>query len=176
MSPDEALTRGADAKFHLIIDDQEDEGTLFALAQRNISTTAAIISYLQSFFSVAGASLIPSLVATYPSNNRTSGSPFRTSSANNLYPQFKRLAAILGDVTSTLARRSYLTATAASLPGPWSYLDSHLHGVPDIGTIQASDVLEIFDNEPVGLTAAAFPDVLYVFCQLFGSECFGQGQ
>ncbi|KAA8569026.1 hypothetical protein EYC84_000699 [Monilinia fructicola] len=107
-SPDLLLSSGAWAKVPFIIGDQEDEGTIFALFQSNISTTAQIATYLSDFFfHNAPASVISGLLDTYP-NNLISGSPFRTLILNNWYPQFKRLAAILGDLTFTLTRRVFL--------------------------------------------------------------------
>lgn len=145
-SPDDALAAGKYAKVPIIIGDEEDEGTLFSLVQSNISTTAQLITYLQSYFPVSGASLVPGLVATYP-DNPTAGSPFRTLLLNEIYPQYKRLAAILGDVTFNLVRREYLSRVSSTV-NAWSYLDSHLYGTPVLGTFHASDILELYEGLP----------------------------
>ncbi|GAM84708.1 hypothetical protein ANO11243_027080 [Dothideomycetidae sp. 11243] len=143
-SPDDATLAGKYAKLPLIIGDQEDEGTLFSLAQFNITNTAQLITYLQSFFPVSGAAQVPGLVATYP-DNPIYGSPFRTGVLYNIYPEFKRLAAILGDVTFTLTRRLMLSKVAPTVPC-WSYLNSYLYGTPVTGTFHASDVEEDYDD------------------------------
>lgn len=145
-SPDLLLSSGAWAKVPFIIGDQEDEGTIFALFQSNISTTAQIATYLSDFFfHNAPASVISGLLDTYP-NNLISGSPFRTLILNNWYPQFKRLAAILGDLTFTLTRRVFLQIAHEVAPDvpSWSYLSSYDYGTPILGTFHGSDILQVF--------------------------------
>ncbi|TKX18713.1 hypothetical protein C1H76_9503 [Elsinoe australis] len=160
-SPDIAITNGAFTKIPIICGDQEDEGTLFSLTTSNISNTAELTTYLQSYFPVRGASLIPGLVATYPDLQST-GSPFRTGILNVIYPEFKRLAAILGDVTFTLTRRSYLSRISSQVP-VWSYLDSHLFGTPILGTFHASDVLEVYFELPNAVPATTYQTYYHSF-------------
>lgn len=142
-SPDVSVTAGRFAKVPVIIGDQEDEGTLFSLVQLNITTDAELVSYLQSYFPATDPQVVADLVASYP-NNSPAGSPFRTSVLNEIRPQFKRLAAILGDITFTLTRRVYLTIVAPQLPAAYSYLNTYLFGTPILGTFHASDVLVNF--------------------------------
>jgi carboxylesterase type B len=145
-SPDLLLQEGRYAKVPFIIGDQEDEGTLLALFQSNITTEAQLVQYLsEKFFHGATHTQIGELIATYP-NITTDGSPFRTGTANNWYPQFKRLAAILGDLTFTLSRRAFLevaNAVNAGVPS-WSYLSSYDYGTPVLGTFHGSDLLQVF--------------------------------
>jgi len=142
-SPEQAVNAGNFTKVPIIIGDQQDEGTLFSLSQSNISTTAELVTYLQSYFpSPVGQALVPGLVATYP-NNPAAGSPFNTGLLYNIYPQFKRLAAILGDVTFTLTRRSYLATVSQAVPS-WSYLATYFYGTPVLGTFHATDILAIY--------------------------------
>lgn len=145
-SPDLLLSSGAWAKVPFIIGDQEDEGTIFALFQSNISTTTQLATYLKDvFFHNASPSVITGLLNIYP-NDLFSGSPFRTLLVNNWYPQFKRLAAILGDITFTLTRRIFLQTAlnvAPSIPS-WSYLSSYDYGTPILGTFHGSDILQVF--------------------------------
>ena len=133
-----------------IIGDQEDEGTLFSLVQSNITTTADIVDYLSTyFFSHASVAQIETLVNLYP-DDPSAGSPFGTGLLNNIYPQFKRLAAILGDLSFILARRVFLqwaTAVNPSVPS-WSYLASYDYGTPVLGTFHASDILTTFGITP----------------------------
>jgi len=145
-SPEVAVQNGAYAAVPMIIGDQEDEGTLFALFQGNISTTADVVDYLSTmYFHGASKSDIQTLVATYP-NDITQGSPFRTGLLNSIYPQFKRLAAILGDLVFTLTRRAFLSGTLAANPNmpSWSYLSSYDYGTPIMGTFHGSDILQVF--------------------------------
>jgi triacylglycerol lipase len=145
-SPDVLIMEGNYAAVPFIIGDQEDEGTLFALFTSNISTTAELVTYLSSyFFHDATTAQIEALVATYP-DDASDGSPFRTSIFNEWYPEFKRLAAILGDLTFTLTRRAFLTIASEVNPSvpSWSYLASYDYGTPILGTFHGSDLLQVF--------------------------------
>ena len=74
------------------------------------------------------------------------GSPFRTGIFNNIFPQFKRIAAILGDMTFTLTRRTFLDTASQINPDvpSWSYLSSYDYLTPVMGTFHASDILQVF--------------------------------
>ena len=146
VSPDEAVAKGAFAKVPIIIGDQEDEGTLFSLVQSNITNTADLVGYLQTYFPLATQDQVEGLVATYP-DSVSEGSPFNTGLFNEIYPEFKRLAAILGDASFTLSRRIYLSYVSQSVKS-WSYLSSYLYGTPGLGTFHGSDIVEIFFDIP----------------------------
>ena len=129
-----------------IIGDQEDEGTLFALFQPNITDTAALVSYLKTlYFQSATTQQVTDYVNTYPADI-SAGSPFRTGLLNELYPGFKRRAALLGDYAFTLSRRVYLEYTTKAYPNvpSWSYLSSYLHVLPILGTVHTSDIFQTF--------------------------------
>lgn len=145
-SPEVLVEQGKCAKVPFIVGDQEDEGTIFALFQSNITTTAELVSYLVNvFFHDGTQEVIEQLVASYP-DDASDGSPFRTSIFNEWYPQFKRLAAILGDLTFTLTRRAFLEISSAINPDvpSWSYLASYDYGTPILGTFHGSDLLQVF--------------------------------
>lgn len=151
VSPDTAVLSGKFTKVPIIIGDQEDEGTLFSLSQTNITTTNKLIDYIHSYFPISSRQDIADLVATYPDDPRA-GSPFGSGFANQIYPQFKRLAAILGDVTFTLNRRAYLSMVSSQVDS-WSYLSSYFSGTPILGTFHASDVLQAFFDLPSAAVA-----------------------
>ncbi|KAK6518955.1 hypothetical protein TWF281_003646 [Arthrobotrys megalospora] len=145
-SPDQLALAGKFAKVPFIVGDQEDEGTIFALFQSTIKTIPQVVDYLKSyFFHGATTAQLQALVDTYP-DVTTDGSPFRTGILNNWYPQYKRLAAILGDLTFTITRRAFLDI--ANLVHPdvpsWSYLSSYDYGTPVLGTFHGSDLLQVF--------------------------------
>ncbi|KAI0852010.1 sterol esterase [Daldinia vernicosa] len=145
-SPDALALSGKYAAVPMIIGDQEDEGTLFSLFQVNITTTDELVDYIwQVFFSEVARDDIVGLVDTYDPSI-TAGSPFNTGILNNPYPQFKRLAAILGDMVFTLTRRIFLESALAANPNvpSWSYLASYDYGTPILGTFHASDILQVF--------------------------------
>ncbi|KAF1816561.1 acetylcholinesterase/Butyrylcholinesterase [Eremomyces bilateralis CBS 781.70] len=149
-SPDEVALAGKFAKVPFIIGDQEDEGTLFSLFQTNITTNEELNTYLNTiFFPYVDPPIVSGLVDTYGTGaleSVTENSPFRTGLGNSLYPQFKKLAAILGDLTFTLTRRALLDGLAAVAPEvpSWSYLASYDYGTPVLGTFHGSDLLQVF--------------------------------
>ncbi|KAL5115632.1 hypothetical protein ACEQ8H_006431 [Pleosporales sp. CAS-2024a] len=144
-SPDALVSSGKYAKVPFIVGDQEDEGTLFGLFTPNLTTTAQVSEYFAAFFEQATPAQLDALVATYPDTTED-GSPFRTGLLNNWYPQFKRVSAIIGDLTFTLTRRIFLeTATAVNPTVPsWSYLSSYGYGTPILGTLHGSDIIQVF--------------------------------
>nr|AAX85209.1 sterol esterase [Ophiostoma piceae] len=145
-SPEEIVKNKQYAAVPMIIGDQEDEGTLFAVLPNNITSTAKIVQYFQDlYFYNATKEQLTAFVNTYPTDI-TAGSPFNTGIFNELYPGFKRLAAILGDMTFTLARRAFLQLCSEVNPDvpSWSYLASYDYGFPFLGTFHATDILQVF--------------------------------
>lgn len=149
-SPEILAINGQFAPVPFIIGDQEDEGTLFSLSQSNISTTKDIVDYLSYFyFKDVTRQQVQDLVDLYP-DDPTQGSPFRTGALNNVCPQFKRLAALLGDLVFTLTRRVFLHYSVIAHPDvpSWSYLASYDYGTPVLGTFHASDILVAYGYTP----------------------------
>lgn len=145
-SPDILASSGTYAEVPFIVGDQEDEGTLFALFTGNITTQDEISDYLgEVFFHHASKAQMDEMVSNYP-NIWEFGSPFRTGIFNNIFPQFKRMAAILGDMTFTLTRRTFLDTNAKVHPNvpSWSYLSSYDYLTPVMGTFHATDILQVF--------------------------------
>ncbi|KAF5874933.1 putative lipase 4 protein [Botrytis fragariae] len=141
-SPEILASHGQFAPVPFIIGDQEDEGTYFALVQTNLTTTSLLTSYLQTiFFPSAPPSKIASLVAAYP-DDPSAGSPFNTGTNWNIYPQYKRLAALLGDIVFTLSRRLFLNYSSQihKTVKMYSYLSSYGYGTPILGTFHGSDI------------------------------------
>lgn len=135
-SPDVLAENGQFASVPFIIGDQEDEGTLFALFQSNITSNAELLDYFSFYyFNDATTAQIENLTSFY--NINTDGSPFRTGDLNNWYPMYKILAAIFGDLTFTLTRRAFLEANSVLHPDvpSWSYLSSYDYGTPILGNM-----------------------------------------
>ncbi|ATY62831.1 Lipase 2 [Cordyceps militaris] len=139
-----------------ILTNQEDEGTLFAFAQRHVNDTDSLVDYLkETFFDKATREQVAGLVDTYPADS-ADGSPFRTGDQNEWYEEaygagkgFKRVAAVIGDFVFTLARRLALDGMATSHPAVplWSSLNSMAHGIVGFyGTGHGADVNMIFDG------------------------------
>jgi triacylglycerol lipase len=166
-SPDKLAKAGKYASVPFIIGDQEDEGTLLALFQSNITTTEQIAEYLKNYyFYNATSDQIDGLIAKYP-NMATDGSPFRTGTLNNWYPQYKRLAAILGDLTFTLTRRALLEYSMQVKPNipSWSYLASYDYGTPFLGSFHAGDILQVFYGILPNYAASAIRSYYFSFVQ-----------
>lgn len=108
VSPEYALEAGNYSRVPVIAGDQQDEGTLFAQVQYNITNNEIFSEYMQMIYSGASQTDIEALLAVYP-EDPTVGSPFGTGTANTLWSQSKRMASLLGDVAFTLRRRSYLS-------------------------------------------------------------------
>ncbi|KAM0247229.1 hypothetical protein ACHAQJ_009937 [Trichoderma viride] len=150
--PGNAVELVATGRYHavpFIIGAQEDEGTLFALFQESLQTDEDIVDYFTSlYFHDATTEQVATLVNAYPTD--LTGSPFSTPSSNTLYPNYKRLAALLGDLTFGLSRRLFLELTSATKPDvpSWSYLASYLKGLPYVGTYHGSDLAQVFHGAP----------------------------
>lgn len=145
-SADILVAAGKYAKVPFIVGDQEDEGTLFGLFTPNLTTKSDVTNYLKTvFFPTTDVKDIQGLVDTYQTTTED-GSPFRTLLLNNWYPQFKRISAIIGDLTFTLTRRLFLESTSSVFPDvpSWSYLSTYDYGTPILGTFHGSDLLQVF--------------------------------
>lgn len=117
------------------------QGTVFALFQSNITTEAALVSYLKEiFFHDATRDEIVGLVNTYPKNPH---SPAGIGVSNGTYPEFKRLAAILGDFEFTFMARLLLETFPAIVPA-WSYQATYARGTPVLGTYHSTDLPRLY--------------------------------
>ncbi|KHN98015.1 sterol esterase precursor [Metarhizium album ARSEF 1941] len=148
-SPDALILAGKYAPVPMIVGNQEDEGTLFALFQHNLTRTEDFVSYLESYyFPRASTEKLTQLVDLYGSGLSavTNGSPFNTGLLNEIFPGFKRRAAVLGDLALTLSRRFFLAGANNVRPNvpSWSYLASYDKWTPVLGTFHGSDLLQVF--------------------------------
>ncbi|KAH6953844.1 Alpha/Beta hydrolase protein [Ilyonectria sp. MPI-CAGE-AT-0026] len=125
----------------MIIGNQENEGTVFGIFTYNITTKAETISYLNEIlFRNATREQVSGLVNTY---SRCSADDSLDASANDTYPEFKRLTAILGDFEFILISRIFLDSAPESVPA-WSYLATYERGTPILGTYHVSDLPRMF--------------------------------
>lgn len=111
----------------------------------------------------APATVVPRLLELYP-QDITQGSPFDTGILNVISPQFKRMAAVVGDLVFQAPRRFFLDNRASKQP-TWSYREPFSHcasrsdltyintcvavskrakGIPVLGALHASDLLNSF--------------------------------
>lgn len=100
-----------------------------------------MVSYLNDvFFRNATRDEVQGLVATYPNNP---DSPAGIGASNETYPEFKRLAAILGDWEFAFMSRLLLQTFPATVPA-WSYLATYESGTPVLGTYHATDLPHLY--------------------------------
>ncbi|KAF4581408.1 hypothetical protein EYR40_009693 [Pleurotus pulmonarius] len=137
------VQQGKIANVPYIVGDCDDEGTLFALVLNNLTTTSDVRGYLKDvWIADATDAELDQILALYP-GDITKGSPFDTSIFNALTPQYKRVAAILGDAAFQAPRRLFLDHTA-NTQNTWSFLSKRLKASPFLGSFHASDLLNSF--------------------------------
>lgn len=171
-SPHTLIREGKIANVPYIIGDMKDEGTLFSLvSQLNITSDADFRSFWKDiFFQDLSDEQIQAFTDLY-SQNPAEGSPFDTGVMNAIGPQYKRLAAAVGDYTFQAGRRDLLNYTYA-LRGrsqrTYTYLQEQsipllgrlappplntLTGLPVLGSFHVSDVaLNSFGTIPPAIS------------------------
>ncbi|CAG9997142.1 unnamed protein product [Clonostachys byssicola] len=136
---DEALESGRYARVPVIAGSLEDEATIFALSQREVvNSTETLVDYMASWFPETDRQVIANLIDTYP-DDPAAGIPSGTGNLYELYPQFKRNAAVQTDVTFAAARRALLSQMQGEVP-IWAWLGTFQHALPQLGTYHTSDL------------------------------------
>ncbi|KAJ7310591.1 sterol esterase [Mycena albidolilacea] len=133
-----SVSKGLYSKIPIMTGDSDDEGTIFAFGNKNITTNTEFLGYIGSKFlpksSPEGVALIGSLYPEDPSK----GSPFDTGNANVLTPEFKRLAAFQGDFVFLGPRRFFLEH-ASTRQNTGSWLNKRGKANPLVGAFHGSD-------------------------------------
>ncbi|KIP02704.1 hypothetical protein PHLGIDRAFT_32096 [Phlebiopsis gigantea 11061_1 CR5-6] len=141
--PQVLVQEGSVANIPFVTGDCDDEGTLFSLSLLNISTEAELRSYLTEFYLPnATAAELDQVLALYP-QDPTQGSPFDTGLLNVLSPQFKRLAALQGDLVFQAPRRFFLSHRSGK-QNTWSFLNKRLKSTPGVGSAHGTDLLNVY--------------------------------
>ncbi|KAF8264084.1 alpha beta-hydrolase [Lactarius quietus] len=145
-NPQKLVQQGKVANIPFVSGECDDEGTLFSLAQTNVTTDAELRAYLTEFFliNVTDAEL-DTVLTLYP-QDPTQGSPFDTGTQNALTPEFKRIAAILGDFTFQAPRR-WLLDNVSGKQDTWSYLNKRMKSLPILGSVHGSDIAIIYGGQ-----------------------------
>ncbi|KAK1953688.1 carotenoid ester lipase [Colletotrichum sublineola] len=122
-SPHRLAAAGKMASVPLITGDMRDEGTLFSLiAQLETLSDKDFASYFRTvWWPKATDADMARLMDLYPSDV-TEGSPFNTSFLNAITPNFKRLAAVVGDYSFQAQRRNLLAHYNVSEYPVWNYV------------------------------------------------------
>ncbi|OCH92823.1 carotenoid ester lipase precursor [Obba rivulosa] len=146
-TPQNLVLQGSVADVPFVTGDCDDEGTLFSLSNINITTQSELADYLTSNYmssvpeSLNSEFLTPMLEA-YPADV-TQGSPFNTSDLNALTPEYKRLAAMQGDLVFQAPRRFFLQQRSDK-QSTWSFLSKRLKALPALGSVHSSDLLSFY--------------------------------
>ncbi|KAI0666901.1 carotenoid ester lipase precursor [Trametes maxima] len=118
--PQDLVLTGSISKIPIIAGDVLDEATLWATGSYNVTTEEEFRDYVNGvFFKSAPRAALTRLFELYP-NDPAQGSPFGTGDANELAPQYKRMAAFQGDIIFQATRRLLLDRIATRQPS-WSY-------------------------------------------------------
>ncbi|KAF9523406.1 carotenoid ester lipase precursor [Crepidotus variabilis] len=144
------VQQGSVAKIPYIIGNCDDEGTLFSLTTLNITTEAQLKTWIQTEFAPGTPDdAVDSILKMYPADI-TQGSPYDTGILNALTPQFKRIASFQGDAAFQGPRRWLLQNTVNSNPNIWSYLSKRMKALPVVGSVHASDLLNVYGGGEMG--------------------------
>ncbi|OOF92869.1 hypothetical protein ASPCADRAFT_133260 [Aspergillus carbonarius ITEM 5010] len=157
-SPEEAVFNGTYAKVPFIVGDPEDDGSAVVFNMTNITTIDQVGDYLSRYYYLhADQSQIDEILSIY-SDDYEYGAPFHTPPSNSLYPQSKRLAAILADLTVLLTRRFILADAMpdySNVPA-WSFIISVFKGIPYLGSFHGS---ELYMRDIWAMLQKDFPDL-----------------
>jgi len=142
-NPQRLVQNGKVANIPFISGVNDDEGTNFALPLLNLLTNDQVIQYLNEayFPNISDAQA----VANAYSQDVTQGSPFNTFIFNAITPQYKRIAAIQGDLLFQAPRR-FFTGQVASKQPVWSYLNIRGKWTPIIGVYHGSDTSQTYGS------------------------------
>ncbi|KAI6026036.1 Alpha/Beta hydrolase protein [Pisolithus marmoratus] len=140
----QSLRSGKYARIPAILGDVDDEGTLFSLYSLNVTTNTQFLEYIRAVFLVGLSDTEISLVGDLYPDDPTQGSPFGVGTNDTLTPEYKRIAAFLGDFYFQAPRR-YSLSILSTTQNVWSYIWKRDKFVPGIGSFHESDLQEYYD-------------------------------
>ncbi|TFY71900.1 hypothetical protein EVG20_g1115 [Dentipellis fragilis] len=143
--PQHLVLRGQVAKIPIISGNADDEGTLFAISSSNLTHDNHFRQYLRNFMLPKATDAEIDLLLRYYPSYPPAGSPFDTGFKNMLGPQFKRMAAVQGDIVFHSPRRFFLKHVADEVKA-WSFLSTRMKDIPFIGATHATDLLNSFGS------------------------------
>ncbi|GJJ08500.1 hypothetical protein Clacol_002718 [Clathrus columnatus] len=135
-NPQDSLVKGAFSNIPFANGDCDDEGTHYFVNFVDASQS--------NYYPDASDAQFAPLAVLYPSDPAV-GSPFGTGDANQLTPQFKRIAAFQGDSTFQAPRRFFLRI-ASKRQNVWSFLFKRGKTTPFLGSFHGSDLAEFYSS------------------------------
>ncbi|KII93361.1 hypothetical protein PLICRDRAFT_100054 [Plicaturopsis crispa FD-325 SS-3] len=137
------VASGSVARIPIVNGNCDDEGTLFSLSSLNVTTSDELKTYISStILPSINESTVDRVLQLYP-DDITKGSPFDTGILNAITPQFKRIAAFLGDAVFQGPRRYFLQQISGKQK-TWSYVNKRLKELPGLGSAHATDILNVY--------------------------------
>ncbi|KAJ7921392.1 Alpha/Beta hydrolase protein [Mycena leptocephala] len=138
-NPIVSVAHGAFAPIPILVGSVDDEATLFSFSSTNITTNAEFSDYVRTIFlPKASPHQISRVAALYPQDPAL-GAPFGTGNANQLTPEFKRIAAFGSDLALLSLRRLFLKHTSRT-QNTWSWLSKRGKSTPNLGAFHGSDI------------------------------------
>ncbi|KAF7792591.1 hypothetical protein EIP86_003685 [Pleurotus ostreatoroseus] len=138
-SPFQSVVDGHIANVPFATGDCDDEGTAFTMALLNITTDEEVREFMSSdYLPKSSLADIDRLLVLYPQDPAL-GSPFDTGDLNELTPQFKRLAALQGDLVFQAPRR-FLLEHRSDKQKAFAFLSKRFKDTPNLGSSHGTDV------------------------------------
>ncbi|KAJ8521688.1 hypothetical protein ONZ45_g1643 [Pleurotus djamor] len=142
-APQRLVQQGKVANVPFVTGDTDDEGTIFSLANLNITTSDQLKDYIRTvYFPSATEAQLDALVVHYP-QDPSQGSPYGTGPLHMLSPQFKRLASIQGDAVFQAPRRFFLEQRSG-MQNTWAFLSKRFKSTPFLGSFHGSDLADVY--------------------------------
>ncbi|KJA17322.1 hypothetical protein HYPSUDRAFT_46517 [Hypholoma sublateritium FD-334 SS-4] len=138
-TPFAQLKAGKFPKIPIVAGNVDDEGTVFSLAQSNLTTDADFTTFVANEYAPAATAAELAAVATNYPSDPTVGSPFDTGSSDVVYPLYKRIAAFQGDIVFQGPRRNFVQ-TLSGTQKVYSYLSKVLKTASVLGSYHFSDI------------------------------------
>ncbi|KAH9001906.1 carotenoid ester lipase precursor [Lactarius hatsudake] len=139
--------QGSVASIPFVTGDCDDEGTLFALFQLNVTAPAEPTRTYAAFYQDSSCQMQRMLSWTSclrcTPQDDSQGSPYDTGTQNAFAPQFKRIASILGDSVFQAPRRFFLN-NVSDKQKTWSFLSKRLKSMPVLGSAHGTDIRNIY--------------------------------
>ncbi|KAJ7719224.1 sterol esterase [Mycena maculata] len=147
-----SVSQGLYSQAPFMTGNDDDEGTVFTLPLANITTDAEFVDYVHSnYFPSASAEQIAQIASLYP-DNPSQGSPFDTGTADQLTPEYKRLAAFQGD-SELIGPRRFFLEHASRRQDTWSWLNKRGKNTSPLGAFHVSDIPIFFPGNTTETTA-----------------------
>ncbi|KAG6897134.1 hypothetical protein C0992_003914 [Termitomyces sp. T32_za158] len=143
-NPQQLVLEGKIAKIPFVTGSCDDEGTPFALSSLNITKSTEFKQYLRNVFLPPGIpeSDLDEILLHYP-QDVTQGSPFDTLHLNAITPQYKRIAAFMGDGVLQAPRRFFLHQRHDK-QDTWAFLSKRQKLMPVLGAAHGTDLANVY--------------------------------